>query len=270
MTGFFTLMKKELRLMRNFALGVLVAVIIGGLLDVRIAYDTQVGAASILLGTVLMVQGLYLPFFMWISLRKEWRRKGVVWLHLPQSGQMLLFAKLLSGFVYMLLTVLVTALILLWVVNVDTQNLTLDRLQSKGFPAATQPDGSIYIAAIHNFPHLLWLAIPFVLYMGLYIAIWVMTMSISVQACKHSLRKARWLVGIGIAIIATWGMDALESADAFQPLFHWGSVSFKFIEFSGVHITPLTFYAGQFVIESVILAALFALCSWLLDRKVEV
>jgi hypothetical protein len=270
MTSFITLMKKELRLMRNYALGVLVAVIIVGLLDIRLAYDTQIGAASMLLGGVLMVQGLYLPFFIWISLRKEWRRKGVVWLHLPQSGRTLLFAKLLSGFVYMLLTLLVTALILLWVVSVDTQNLTLARLQSKGFPAAMQQEGSIYIAAIHNVPHLLWLAIPFVLYMGLYIGIWVMTMSISVQACKHVLRKARWLVGIGIALIATWGMSTLESWDVYQHLFNWGLVSFHFTEFSGMHITPLPFYVGQVVNDFIVMALLFTLCSWLLDKKVEV
>jgi hypothetical protein len=111
---------------------------------------------------------------------------------------------------------------------------------------------------------------------GLYMGFWAMLISVSMASGKRFLKKGRWLIGLAVFLIATWGLGAFSHTEIHDFITHWGLFH--------ITITPpadnmntmfhapfqIPLYAGELFFNLFIAAAVFYLSGWLLDKKVEV
>lgn len=253
-----SLLRKEYLLNRTLVRGGLLLVVLSFLLASYLKFRYQ----SHNPGLVLMqpLAGLwiwYLPVFLFTSLSKEWKYTSHLWLHLPQSGWQLLAAKFLAGLPAMLGTMILYGLLTAWIAWEDLMPL----LSAYSIPFSIV---------------LQWAAILLViiLAMSFYLGLWAVMASVAMASFKHLFRRGRWLVGLGVLLLPTWGMSALGRTSFYQGLTQWGAFQVslplppELISLSKAF--TYSFYAGEVLFYLLICAGLFFLAGWLLDYKVEV
>ncbi|MCL6516983.1 hypothetical protein [Alicyclobacillus sp.] len=265
MTAWTALLRKDLRLMRPmaWAAGIGVVVLYGAFLYLALRYHS--GAATVMALMVLGVHALAPPVYTYIGLGREWRKSAPLWLHLPQPGWMLLASKLVTSYVLTVGTFLIAGLGAIWVLAWDRPAFT--RLLDWADPSVLRFDLQVAV----------WSTVT-VFGFALYAACWALAISVWMQALKHPFGRWRWIVGIVLVLLATWGLGGFQASGVYDRLFHWGAIPIALrvpgaVVDAPVDAIPLhvfTVYAGDIVFDLLVCAILFALSAWVMDRRIEV
>ena len=204
----------------------------------------------------------FLPvIFMLNSVSKELKNTSHLWLHCPQPAWMLLSAKLIIAISHMVLF-LVLAAILTYVALFfgqwpeNSTNITIKQM------ALFITEAGVYAGLA-------------ILMFSIYMASWGTLMAVVSAAARTWLRRFRWLAGLAVFIVATWGMGWLSETWLFTQATQWGGFKIKLLTLN--YIVPanqafagLEIYTGQIVATILVTLAIFALSAWLIDNKVEV
>lgn len=267
-SAWLMMLKKDIRILRTHWLvsaGVTVAV---GVM-VGIAHQLSSlasGFAAVAGGFLVMANLFVLPANLLRGLNEEMRRAPSLWLQTPQSGWAMLASKVVSSVLGALLFAFVAYLMALWMFRINighvTSFLTVQQIRD-------------FTIILNQIPRLGLYVMATLLFFGLYIAMWFSTVYISVRTVRNRLQKFSWLVGVGIVLIATWGLSALESTVWYERLFGWGQFSALSLfspdlqtMFPIQNGMPIT--AGHLVFDVIVMAILFYFTGRLIDRHVEV
>lgn len=265
MSPWLAIVRKDLRLTRAHDLVSLIGIVIVESLLLYVAYRTHSGVATVLSFFLLGLHAFALPVYVYMSLGREWRKTSPLWLHLPQPGWMLLGSKFVCGLVQMMVSFVVTGLFSVWLLAVDNPNMVV--LTHLGDPQVLRFDLQVagwFTAAVFGF--------------ALYMAVWGALISVVMRSVRHALGRWRWLIGIALVLLATWGMDGLQQTAIYDTLFHWGAWSVALtlpVHLFGRPGGPATVslfnvYAGDLLFNALLFAVLFTVSAWLLDRRAEV
>jgi len=259
MKAWWNLFKKEYRMARTstvIKLGILVFLGLWGL------YSNWSPPGVILVPAFLLaIFAVFYPaIFMLKYINKEFKQAPHLWLHSPQPAWMLLSAKLVMGLAVMLSILLLDAVFVC---------LTISNLEQTGFSPANlalvfREIGFYLVLAIIGF--------------SIYMASWSTLIIVVTASSRKMLGRYRWLAGFATFYLGTWGVGKLQQTWLFERLTQWGAfrinlVSINKIQVNNLHGFPfggLQVYAGQILIIIIVTLALFALSSWLIDKKVEV
>lgn len=290
-----TMFKKDIRALSTrwfLTLGVILVIVlaVGGASAFGYA---EPGLALVVAGFLTVANLFILPTQLFRSLKSEMRRSPSLWLLTPTSGWSMLWSKLLSSLVGTVLFVAVTYLLSILLLHIGlTRGLSLSHLhiQTQSTPGldwsrkvGPPNTSSLELAQLQRMHVMIGLVPRFELYavialvwFGLYIALWASLAYMSVQAVRYRLKKFRWLVGIGVVLVATWGISALQSSSLYAHLFGWGKFSLLSLlpqsvhaTFQGTNLTP-PITVGSIVFEAIVMAIVFYLTGRLIHRHVEV
>ncbi|MFC0469597.1 hypothetical protein ACFFHM_03405 [Halalkalibacter kiskunsagensis] len=265
MNAWVSLLKKELRLGMSAFLGPIITFVIltvvAGYIGSRNGFTWEVVQGVALFATGFQI--FYLVYYMLTSLQAE-RKNLHLWLHSPMPGYGLLLAKLVAGFISMLLTLFVTGTTLLIALNQSvlfSEHLQLIDVTSVSFFGGT---------------HLILLALTFGIYAIFY---WMIFLLIN----RHLGSFLSFLATIAIFTLLTTIFNAFKETSLYGLLTQWGeiqltgiteSIGFSMNLETGTEVMTevgnLSLYLGVYLIETVIAILLFVAACWMLDRKVEV
>jgi len=262
LSAWISLLQKEFKSTRVSVLWGLVIVIAAGLLDVYLAYYYgRPGVATVLAAVAVTLHVFYLAIYMLKSLSSEWSNAHL-WLHLPSSGWALISAKLASGLISMLISLGITCVFAFWVLAVELKN----------FAQFFDPQKlAIVSSAILNFS---WLLVLMFIVGAIYNGMWAMMISVAMASTRNLIKKGRFFIGVGVFLIPTWVIGAFTNTAAYDLLVKWGTVNLPLNltaldSMEHVDIQP-TLNSGEILFYTLVMAAVFYLCGWLLDNKVEV
>ncbi|MFC7392363.1 hypothetical protein [Scopulibacillus cellulosilyticus] len=247
MSAWLSLLKKECRLgFIGFGIAfiLMMVILVFGVIN---TFRYQAQEAIPIIG--LFIIGAHIFYFlgyMIVNLFLE-RKTLHIWLNSPQSGAVLLSAKLVSGILAMLVSMAIACLYTLFGTLFNMHllkeiHLNLSELIREGISIC------IFIVLIS-------------IYIGvIFTFIWTLY-----QTLRSKIGKWVWLVIIALIFIVPWILGKLELTGIYALLTTWGAIK--------VHLwagAVSTIYLGTFVFHFVIAIILFAISSWLLDRKIEV
>jgi len=261
-SAWVSLLKKEINSTKSRVLWGLVIVIAIGLLDVYLAnYYGRPGMATILAVIAIVFHMFYLAIYMLKSLSNEWSNAHL-WLHLPSSGWALISAKLASGLIAMLVSFGITCIFAFWVVSIELKNLAQFFDPQKI---------EIISSALLSYS---WLIALMLIVGAIYNGLWAMMISVAMASTRNVIKKGRFFIGVGVFLIPTWLMGLFSNSHVYDALVNWGTVNLPLNltaldSMENVNIQQ-TFYAGEILFYTLVMAAVFYLCGWLLDNKVEV
>ncbi|MEG6615888.1 hypothetical protein V6C27_05530 [Peptococcaceae bacterium 1198_IL3148] len=261
MDAWLNLIKKEFRMTRASLLVTLGALIIIGL---WLMYLSQKHSVAVILAPVVLSLWVaaFLPAgFMLYSVDQELKHTPNLWLHCPQPAWMLISAKLIVSIMATALLLLIEAAFIYWAL------FSIDNLTPAGVDKQT---AFMFITEVGAYVALGVIAI------SIYMSSWATLIAVATATARNILGRLKWLAGIAVFIIATWGMAKFQESILFQMLTEWGAFTIPIRTlgqlmpaeahlFNGVPI-----YTGQIVFAVVVTIAVYALSAWLLDNKVEV
>ena len=260
MNPWWNLLKKEYRMSRTSILTILAIVLIAGL---WLMYSNRQHLGIVIApASLLVIFALFYPVvFMLNSVSKELKNTPHLWLHCPQPAWMLLSAKLLTAVSYALLFLVLAgsaAYIALffgqWPIhstNITTEQAALV-ITELGLYASLAIIGS-----------------------SIYLASWGTLMAVASATARNWLGRFRWLAGLAVLLIATWGMGWLHNSWLFTKATQWGRfnlmpLSLRSIIPANQGLEGIEIYAGEIAAVFLATLAVFAVAAWLIDNKVEV
>jgi hypothetical protein len=264
MNAWLHLVKKEFRLgLSAFLAPIVTYLILTGIaayIGYRYGFVWEAVVVASLFATGFQV--FYLVYYMLNSLQTE-RKKLHLWIHSTMPGYGLLLAKLVAGFISMILTLFVTGTTLLIAINQSA--VISEQLQMVNMTSAGLLGGS----------HLILFAINFGMWIVFY---WMIFM-----LCNHNLGSflsflTTFLLFIAITSLYNWFKDT----SVYEALVRWGEIQISGFTEIGItthletgtevisEVGQLSFFIGSYLFETVILILLFVVSCWMLDRKVEV
>lgn len=263
MNTWFTLLFKDFRLMRTpwvVMLGVLTAVGLG-LADyaAHAVHGAEVGLAVMAL--ILAGQLFYLPASILMALNHEWRHSAALWLQIPVSGWTLLGSKLTVSALFTVLAYAWSAVFAYWLL---TMGLSRSFIPSSSLQFSVPPERLFFEFALYG--------LAGVVLLGLYLAVWVMMISVARHAVKNRLGILRSTVGVVIILIPLWGVPRLMGARWARALFRGWTVRLPLhMDLAGGHVPAFVHvFLGPVVMGAVIAGAVFLVAGWVMERKVEV
>src|SRR5690625_4660682 len=258
MTAWLNLTKKEFQLGLPAFIFSLVALI--GIFSISIMFglSTELTWETLTIGafTTVALHVFYLAYYLLYSLGVE-RKRMHLWLHNPLPIESILLAKLISGLVYLFIT-LVTAAIVLW-------------------QAYSNSAVSIHLNEWLNtaIPTVIALLLTALVLGCTYLFFWTIFMALSrnyndflsfVITFIFFLIAASLLNMISnLSFLTDWGVINSGSVLSGFEL----NISNENHHYEIENVTTI-FYIGHFVRDLVLAVLLFAGSSWILDRKVEV
>ncbi|ACV62487.1 hypothetical protein Dtox_1630 [Desulfofarcimen acetoxidans DSM 771] len=260
MNEWWNLFKKEYRMTRTttfIKLGILLFLGLWGLNSNWIPPGAILAPAFLL----IVFAAFYPAIFMFKYINKEFKQAPHLWLHSPQPAWMLLSAKLVVGLAVMLAILLLDAVFIY---------MSISDLQQTGFSSANltlllRDSGFYLLSAIVGF--------------SIYMASWSTLIIVVTASARKILGRYKWLAGFAAFYLGTWGVGKLQQTWLFERLTQWGAfrinlISANKIQFvnnqHGFPFGGIQIYTGQILIIVIATLALFALSSWLIDKKVEV
>ncbi|WP_339060355.1 hypothetical protein [Tepidibacillus marianensis] len=111
---------------------------------------------------------------------------------------------------------------------------------------------------------------------SIYISSWIIFIWVIYLVSKSIIGRWSWIVVVITVNISVWGMDKLTSSNLYNTIvLSRGSIEINLMPFLTVDpfaVTPQVphLYIGSYIFYALLTVGLFALSSWLLDRKVEV
>ncbi|MCL6441946.1 MAG: hypothetical protein K6T83_00540 [Alicyclobacillus sp.] len=269
MSSWWMMLSKDLRMLRTRWLvssGILAAV--AGTVGVTSTTNHIDPGLAMTIGVFLVISNVFvLPANVFRSLSNELRWCPSLWLQTPKSGWSMLASKLLSTLIWALLFLVATSIFASWIIHVNIVRLSMT-------PSVNWSGDDVSILTSQT-PRLVFYAAAGLLLFGLYFALWVSTIFMSVRAVKNRLRKFSALVGVIIVLVATWGLSAFQNTRVYDWLFDWGRVSplILFPANSRAIVPPEsvpTVPVGIFVFYFIVSVILFYIAGRLIDRHVEV
>lgn len=256
MNNWIGLLKKEFRLTRTFFFGILTfdLLIMVGFMIASANWETPY-VTSVVGAILIGMHSLFLPFYLLTSLNTE-SRNIHLWLHNPHPGYKLLAAKMLNGFVAMLMSVSVVGIFALipYFQENTAINLAIDHIWLFGFyflmivSAATISTG-------------IWITFYWMFY----------------QVIRTYIGKWALVLVFGLIGIMSWFGAWFSETVIAKTLTEWGAINLPSpINMSvsqqqfDLTLSTFPFYVGNIVFDFIILVIIFLVSCWLLDRKVEV
>lgn len=264
MRAFTGLFIKELKLSKNLFLLSLLAMFIIVLLAVglqRYFHEPQIFAVITL--TIFFMHVFFMPAFLFISLKTEAQTQ--LWMHNPNSGSKLFFAKLSSCAFYFLFSIVIALILAVWGIN---QAILLEALPT--YSPLTQPMSNLLFSGFIIF------------FMSLFLGIWVLFFWTFYHALKNIpiIRNLRWPIMIGIWLLLSFVENYVTNLPIYQKMIRIGTIKIDSIPFIRFETGAHSFTAGvhdaaglsimNCIIYLVIIVIVFICAVWLLERKVEV
>ncbi|MFP7495094.1 hypothetical protein SFC66_15060 [Terribacillus saccharophilus] len=262
MKAWLALVKKEFRVGMPIFLLTMILFIIGTAAMAALGYKVNhigqpIGIFGLVWGAGL---SFFLAIYMLFSLSIE-RKRMHLWLHNPMHASGLLLAKLLTGTVYLLVSLLAASFAAYF-----------GGLEFIGF---TISEASWLKIGIILFIHVVLFSLDFVVYVILAYVLFLL-----MERYMHA-----FLSGI-IVFFGFWIFNGLyfglfQMSKFYETISYWGKIDLESVA-SGLNfeasITEMAIYfqqdvpiyAGMYVLETVVVILLFFIASWLLDKKVEV
>ncbi|MCA1056266.1 hypothetical protein LCM10_14795 [Rossellomorea aquimaris] len=258
MNAFKGLLKKDFKTSKVWFFGWIGIILLIYVLALIVAEVTGEGTIPVVF--IFMLGACHvavIPVIVVSMLRLE--GKTQLWLHSPQSGMVLLFPKIIVAFLYSTLSF----------VLVDVLGMiSLSRLpQGAFFSYWPVKEGILFNLGITV--------------VALYFTVWTIFLWTFYHALAKfpSIKHIRWLLVAGIIIAYQsmtslfmsfkWAQDLFSSFTIDIPagiLFSVGQGSAEF----GFQSEMIPFPVLAFILEGLLMAGLFVVSCWLLDRKVEV
>ncbi|WP_257348453.1 hypothetical protein [Pseudalkalibacillus decolorationis] len=199
---------------------------------------------SIVIGVGFVTFLYFPPLYMVMNFSKEWKYRLL--LQMPQSGKILLAAKLVAemiSFLTLAFLALIGLLIGSHLPNADFSITTLSEL------------------------FLILKFSPFVLIYGINGGLLGGITNLSTRFAQSYFKKGYNWFGILSTFITVYFMTGFTNTDVYTKLFHAEFIpSFVFQEMGNKQVI----YSGDFLYSGMIICILFFLSSWLLDKKLNV
>ncbi|GGL49837.1 hypothetical protein [Sporolactobacillus putidus] len=248
-----TLLKKEMRLGGLGFFIFLICQLAVMALGIYLAFRSGSRAAITVTGLVLIgFHFLYLFGYMVVNVSME-KKTFHLWLHNPLPGWSMLAAKLVSGIIYMTLSLLVVG-IYTWI----------GYLMSGPTAVSPSPEVHIYRIATLAVAYIYWIAI----YTGIiFTFLWI------VLLCMRSrIGKWAWIFMIAGLGVVTFLLVKFVQLGLYTAVTEWGELPESVIGFwlstPAIH-TVVPVYFGSFVFDFLVMAIFFSLSAWLMDHKLE-
>lgn len=244
-----------------FILTILAMVIIAGL---WVMYSNRQHMGIIIAPASLLVPiALFYPvFFMLNSVSKELKNTPHLWLHCPQPAWMLLSAKLLTAVSHTLLFLALAG-------SAAYIALFFGQWPSHSTNIITTEQAAYILTELGLYASLAIIGI------SIYMASWGTLIAVASATARNWLGRFRWLAGLAVLLVATWGMGWVHDSWLFAQATKWGS--FKIKPHTLSQIIPanqgfdgIQIYTGEIAAIIIATLAVFALAAWLIDNKVEV
>lgn len=296
MNAWMTLFRKDVRtLVPGWFIGLGITVIVVAAVATASYFQGIHPGIAFGVGILLLLSNVFvLPVNLFKGLNRETKQTPALWLQTPLSGWSLLSSKLLSSLLVSLVYAVIAYAMSLALFHIDLAHAmsfpvnTPAHIPTHGHPFSgshhVQPRPMSPLMKSHlkiminQMPLAMFYAVITLLCIGLYISLWVSLIYLSMQAFKYRLNKFRWLLGIVIVLVATWGLGALEHSPLYHHAFGWG-------RFSGLSLFPNHFqsiapmqpshmiapiHTGYIVFDVLVMVILFYIAGRLVDRHMEV
>ncbi|RKD22857.1 hypothetical protein BEP19_11505 [Ammoniphilus oxalaticus] len=243
------LLRKEFRLGRT---GVLIALLVMAIyigFSIYLSWKTLPGVLIGMSFMLIMAHIFYLPFYVGFSLHRE-KHTMHHWLHNPLSGNALLTAKFINGLVSFCFSLFIACLFFLyaWWTNKRLSDELLIPFQD-----VIGTGGFILV-------HIILFAI--------YLTLWTLMLSMLELVTKQKLGKWRGVIAVAIILFGPRLWATLEATSLYHFLTQWGPIYLANTHMMIPQIKVV--YVGFYIFHLIIAIMLFALSSWMLDRKVEI
>jgi|GEM_PF-4062945 len=295
MSVWFKVFSKDIRMLRTGWLALLgISIIICGAAGAASYFHWVNPGMATAVGIVVIVANVFVfPSQLFKGLNKEMKGSPSLWLRTPLSGWAMLGSKCAVGLVIAVVFLAVSYGLSLFLFHFDLAHALPNPELHSQIPSAgnglsfswgantpTQlapPQFTLRNLVLNELPLIvIYMAISLGA-IGIYIGLWVSFIYTSVRAVRNRLRKWSWLVGLGLVLIATWGLGAVKASGFYHHLFGWGHIPFTAlipvtlpantaVEL-GNSITTLDM--GSLVFYVMITVILFFLTGLLIDRHVE-
>jgi hypothetical protein len=261
MSPWLALVKKDFRLNRNIFFVLLGFLVLIGVLEIYIAFRYENGLMFGLSLGVFFLQIFLLPILVFNSLHKEWKlTTSHLWLNIPHSGFKLLTAKFVVGLVQTIVSMLIAFLFVLLMVHYDFK------------PSFGEKDASLALTIIQNY---WWIAMLGTISLSALLG----GAALFIYSMSKVIRRLGWLVGLVIVILGGWIWGLISETSFYKVITKWGAIQeptinnpLSFSDNVNVSMgdgTPVLFIGEELFSIGVIFLMIW-ICSWLLDRRVEV
>lgn len=258
------LLKKELRLQRDFMIGAFVVLVLLGIVGVWMSLSGHENVATLFLIVPLIWHFLFLPTYLLASLNFEWKHTAATWLQMPLAGWKLLIAKLISGGLYFLGAFTLSFLSLTIAMRFGHVNGPLNyvqiTIQDQGGNV-----GEFVQHVIQSVGRTYFYLFAFTLYINLLFTPVVILFNVVRQWLRGTIYKfTSWLM-FAISVVCIWLVVEISQSEAYQTLTHWGYLGYRS---GGLQFGP--FFVGELLLLLLLSVGMIAAAGWLLDRKVQV
>jgi hypothetical protein len=252
MNAWMAMVKKEMRLGQTmFGIGFGLALILAGI-SAWLAGKSPVVFTAGMWMSVLAFYVVSLPIYMIASIAKEANTR-TTWLQAPLSGWSLLTAKLVSGVVYLLATVVPTSFFV---------RLALDR-GSEALQAGGEYES--FLTFLLDLRSTFVPTLLLVIYLSISLATVTTAITVLLQAFRTQIRRGRALIGLALFVLFLIGLNAVSETSIYQTLMNWGQIATF-----GPALDSEPLYIGDTLFEVVVMLLLVTGAGRLLDRKVGV
>lgn len=264
MDVWFAMLKKELRLQRGVAIGILIALVLFGLLALWLAFSKDGLVSGVILMFPLFLHIFFLPIYMLSSVQKEWKHTASTFLQMPISGWKLLSAKLVSGLIYFFASFTLTFILCMISIRLGVDGHLAQRIHWSDQDAGPNPvklleqfwgfAGRTYVLVLCG-----------MLYANLVFSPITTLFAVLVQWLRSTIRKAAGFLTFLACAAFIWLLTVISDTTFYASISKWGEFSIPFDSMKIGHL-----YTGEILFDLLLTVGLFLGAGWLIDRKVEV
>ncbi|SDH74445.1 hypothetical protein SAMN05192534_110105 [Alteribacillus persepolensis] len=254
MNSWSALIKKEFKLTKDiFFVGIaLIFLVWGGTFLIEQAADASQGVMLAGMTAGVFMHFLYVPVYLFISMQKEMSTLPL-WLHNPQPMYRLVSAKVASGVLCMIVSLLVNGVIVLFLIGTTAPLVE--------WPSVWETTLFSGIGGTMLITYSLYLSLYILLFFAIYLVI------------RNIFNKWTWLVMVVLFLGVNWIIGKVSDSSIYAFLTQWGEFTITFQ--TGVlsqmgDMFPAHFYAGTAVFHVVVMVLVFTISTLLIDRKAEV
>ena len=291
MSVWLTMLKKDVAILRNLWVGFvgIAVVLTAAALAANALGFMDAARAALIVGGVLIVAPFFtFPAQLYRGINKEVKSTPALWLHTPQSGWAMLASKLVSSLIGSLIIFIVYYFLALALfgrtnfahilppLHYQTKSFSGNGggiiIQNRPYPLNLSPAHLAFLES--QIPRIEFYVMMSLLACGLYVAMWIVLTYLSVHAVKNQLRKYNWLAGLGVILLATWGVGTFKSTAFFRYLFGWGRIPLLKLFPPAMHtVFPTGVTAavigGYLVFNALLMVLLFGALGLIIDRYLE-
>lgn len=269
MSVWFGALRKDLAMMRALGFVSMACVTVIGVLLVIQSYRVHTAHFPVIgmgvMGTILVFEMFYFPLHLVISIVREWRGTAGFWLQSPQSGWTLMASKVVGGCLWTLALEVVTSVFVLWSFHLALPRVRIPIL-SPWMEWALQHQ---YLLSAY--------AIIGILFSGLWMGFWLMLICMIMRSVRYRVKGLPWFAALIVFLIPTWGISAFTRTSLYQHVFDVWRIPISWFGMGSIpqaagssQASTVHLYGGNLLWSALILAVVFYLTGWFLDKRVEI